>query len=234
MAGHHVYLGTPTYSGQLHVGTHRAIITALLQRPPNWQITSAAGCNSFLTEGFNSLWCQALNGRHSAGIDRFVMLHSDIEPLKDDWLTVLVGLLDMHDLDVVSAVVPIKSENGDATSTAMDAAGRRVRFRQSELAQFPQRTFSAEWCKQQKQGRLLINTGLLAIRLTAPWVEEFHFSMQDRLYKDQQGQWQPWAVPEDWLMSYWLSERGIRYGATTEIPLRHWGHTSWAGNTTMS
>lgn len=49
-----IYLGVPTYDGQIHYGVHRSIVNCS-QRLGD--VTSAFVQSSALTRGFNMLWC---------------------------------------------------------------------------------------------------------------------------------------------------------------------------------
>jgi hypothetical protein len=224
------YLCTPTFDRKLDMETHCAIVAAHLNRGKR-DLMDMTSAHSLLCHGFNTFWVDALNRRQTEHVDRFVMLHADVAPLLPDWLPKLLKIMDDHRLDVLSAVVPIKTQDGsDETSTAAEKGMTRRRLRQSEIEEFP-RTFNAQWFFERDGEILLTNTGLMAVRLTAPWVDEFPgFTIQDAIYFDDDGKYQAGVIPEDWMFSHWLHEHGVRYGATTAIPVKHVGTASWIGN----
>jgi len=182
---------------------------------------------SLLTFSFNDLWAKALNARNEHGIDRFVMLHSDIQPLASSWIDDLLDELNRTDADVLSAVIAIKDHNG-LTSTAIDThlfRPRRLTF--TEIAELPETFGGHDLACIHEEGEgcnvdLLINTGLMAIRFDHPWVEQACFSFTDRIVK-RDGKYIAEIEPEDWKFSRWCHSQGLKVLATKKIKASHFG-----------
>ena len=111
-----VYIGVPTYDGRIHKNLATALQKASADRVS--KTTSIITC-SVLTRAFNLLYAHALNERRN-GTSHFCLLHDDIVP-EPFWLDEMLRLMERHDADVLSVVVPIKNEKG-LTSTALDVA----------------------------------------------------------------------------------------------------------------
>ncbi len=221
----HVFLGTPLgATGTLSGGTHWAILNATRSKR---QVFPQHNAMSLLPFAFNDLWCKALNARAEHGINRFVMIHSDIQPLSASWLDELLDELDRSEADVLSVVVAIKDPNG-LSSTAVDTHPfRPKRLTFHEIARLPT-TF--DWIDTEilydtkKNGRcgLLINTGLMAVRFDRPWVESVCFDFTNKIEKRREG-YIPEVEPEDWKFSRWCATRGLLVKATTKIVVVHLG-----------
>ena len=213
-------------TGKTNIATVGAVLnTSTARREVQLKLTGS----SILTHHFNNLWCAALNARETHGLTHFVMLHNDIVPqnaMASVWIDLLIDLMAEHDLDVLSAVSPIKDKNG-LTSTAIDTdQWRPRRFTMTEIMGFSP-TFTMQ--------NLLINTGLMAIRLDQPWSEKVCFHTHDRIVKinshDNKNEWfQAEVEPEDWAFSRWCNRQGLRIGATREVPLLHLGELPYANS----
>lgn len=174
---------------------------------------------SWLTKNFNDLYCHALNTRKE-GTTHFLLMHADVVP-EPMWLDKMMALMKSYDADVLSAVIPIKSQDG-FTSTALDkppfpgAGDMRVkRLTMHEIfTEYPS-TFTHE--------DILINTGLMLIDLRKPWVEEICFHMEDRVIKDAKGDFVAHGMPEDWLFSRDAKKLGAKLFATREVKVSHVG-----------
>jgi hypothetical protein len=181
---------------------------------------------SLITRCFNNGWAAMLNFRPS--MTRWLMLHSDVGPLAPTWLNIMLETMDAHGLHVLSAVVPIKDDGGLTSTAHEDPDGTNVKtYTEKELKDLPE-TFSDKWLLEEKGQRLLINTGLMLVDWTQPWVEEFHFELWDNIEKDPAtGTWGAVGFSEDWIASRWFSARGIPYGVTQTIPVLHVGPKVW-------
>jgi len=116
------------------------------------------------------------------------------------------------------------------TSTAVafsrDIWGPKRRITTRELERLPM-VFSAEslrpifgdvYC-------LLPNTGCMLLR--GDWLKDCPaFTIIDRIVK-RGGKHKAENVSEDWLLGYWLAERGLKAGAI-KIPTTHYGRTSYS------
>lgn len=219
MKVHNVFLAVPGGSdGGLSIGTHEAIART---NASLHHVYAECQASSALTFNFNGLWCQALNRRTALNLDRFLMIHTDIQPLGTDWLDRMLALMDETRADVLSVVSPIKDTNG-LTSTALDTAAwtpRRLTLR--EVHALPE-TFDGAFVREKYGANLLINTGLMLVRLTEPWAQDVCFTIDNRVARID-GQFVPFFEPEDWKFSRWCHARGLKVVATRAIQLRHLG-----------
>lgn len=184
--------------------------------------------STVLDHAFNRLWAVALNLREK-GATHFAMQHDDVAPCQG-WLDILMAELVRTGADVVSAVVPIKSEAG-LTSTAVetddDYFPRRLTMK--EVHDLPE-TFADE----DVGGELLLNTGLWVCDIRRPWVDTpspLVFHTVNRIVLDDEGQWQAQAKSEDWEFSRAARARGARLLATRKVALHHAGEMRFTNST---
>lgn len=207
--------------GSMSVVTVKGLICAIGSRR---MIFTDARASSALTHNFNNQFAKALNARAEHGVNRFVMMHSDIAPCQNEWLDILLDELNAGDFDVLSVVSPIKNTNG-LSSTGLDThPWRPRRLTMHEIDQLPE-TFTDDDVRRQTGmlAPLLINTGLMAIRLDRPWVEAFPgFDISNRLVRTKNGFVSDFE-PEDWKFSRWCNSRLLRIGATRKVKLQHFG-----------
>lgn len=174
--------------------------------------------SSLLANGFNRAWALMLTLRQQ-GLTHFLMVHADIIPKEPRWLeTMLVRMHETPECEVLSAVVPIKNEEG-LTSTAIDTGDpwRPRRLTTTEVKQKP-----VTWTEP----NLLINTGLLLVDIRKAWVEQCHFEIKDRIIKLPNGLYEAQVQPEDWYFSRQLHALGVKPWAT-QLPLQHWGEKGY-------
>jgi hypothetical protein len=195
-----------------------------MQRRMGRSLDIAYAHSSFLTFNFNALWCMALNNSHYT---HFAMLHEDILPSAENWLTKLVRFADDDQADMISIVSPIKLEIG-TTSTALARAGEFGNFRRltmREAVTLPSVFGRAEmetlfgWSGE---NLLLVNTGAMVIRLN--WrdvLEQMCFKVNNWIRKNKQGDYIAISEPEDWAFSREAHERGLKVMATAAIRLEH-------------
>ena len=172
---------------------------------------------------FNNLLNQAIHSNS----DYFVLLHSDMGTNVSNWLDVLSSDMQVENLAVISAVAAIKSDQG-ITSVAVDTSDvfpRRLTLK--EIHNGPP-VLTNEKCKRIYGKALLINTGMMVwdMKVMRPIAHEMPFEFKDcfALENTPDGIVQrPQFIPEDWLMSKRLDERGIAYGATRNVPTIHKG-----------
>jgi hypothetical protein len=228
-----VLLGMPSYDGKAEIASVEAcLLHATLGA---CSVAPARTSGSFLTKVFNSLWCAALNARKQ-GVTHFAMCHADIIPAAPGWLDVLLGEMNKHDADMVSAVSPIKNDAGlTSTSVALDLAdpwlSRRLTMR--EVFELPETFGSAD-----VGGPLLLNTGLFVCRLDRPWVDaiaedmlttQVCFDFKNRIVRDPHtGEFHAEAISEDWLFSQEANRRGAKLMATRRVVVRHVGDKEYS------
>jgi len=178
--------------------------------------------SSLLANGFNQLWCAALNLQTRFGnVDYFAMQHADIEP-NPGWLNEIIDELEANDLDILGVVAPIKDQHG-LTSIAVGEEGNtwrvKCRLTMKEVFQLPE-TFTSD----DIDGQLLLNTGLWICRFDSDWVKKVHFEINDRIVQDAKtGLYRPEVEPEDWYFSRLCHELGLKIGCTRKVTLLHRG-----------
>lgn len=219
-----ILLGIPTYT-EISINTHLSIVQVSANLPEGVSLMEMIRGGSLLCRNFNALWCDALNLRKEHNATWFVMLHGDMASPSPDWLNHLIRQAEENKLDALAAVAPIK-DGTEEVSTALYDNGRIARLELPELSEWPW-IFSADWVQARTGKTLLINTGMLALRLDRPWCEEFAWSMVDEIWQTESGQFVPYTLSEDWNMSLWFRKRNIPYGATRAIPVLHAGHWLW-------
>lgn len=215
-----ILIGTPSYGGGIqNLAPH---IWATEERG-DWKIDHLEATSSLLTWTFNTLWAYALNAR-ARGVTHFLMLHSDVRPSTKDWLRVMMREMERSGAQVLSAIIPIKSQGG-LTSTAFDTDPWRPRkLSLREAAELPDETWSAEG--------LLVNTGLMLVDFRGDWVEKICFTINDRIRQAKDGTWIAEVEPEDWNFSRQCRALGIRLYVTRAVMLEHYGQQRWTNEAT--
>lgn len=222
-----VLVTVPSYGGLDQEVVLNGVLGAS-QSPFPVELQLAKG--SALASVFNRLWVYALNNRKYT---HFAMLHSDVVP-EPTWVAKLLAVMEREKADIVSTVLPIKSEHG-WTSTAIgrlkDPFGFEKRFTMKEVVAFPL-TFDAKRAGYPDKP-LLINTGCWLVNLRNPAFRQvdpcgnlrFYFTIQDRIRLDIP-EIHVEMEPEDWHFSRVAWECGLKVVATREVAAKHLG--SWA------
>ncbi len=171
---------------------------------------------SLLAANFNKLLCAAKNGGH----EWLLLWHGDVVPLGSGWLRAMLDRANRHHADLLSAVVPLKNASG-LTSTAAVVPGGVRRLTMREVAALPD-VFGAMDCGLLDGETLLVNTGLLLIRMRAIDPAAMHFTVRDGVRKNLDGySFVVW--PEDWGFSLAASRAGLRVFATRTPRVEHIG-----------
>lgn len=186
---------------------------------------------SLLNHCFNIAWTQALNLRNKVGATHFAMIHADVCP-DGAWLDTLYGELLRLDADVVSTVIPIKTQRG-LTSTAIQIADdlwgppMPRRLTMTEVFDLPE-TFGPD----DLEGKpILLNTGLWICDLRKPWCEKIWFESLERIATTPEGDFVAQSLPEDWLFSARLKANfDAKLFATRKVPVRHSGEAQYAND----
>lgn len=216
-----VFLGMPGY-GSVSMPAARGYFLASTMH----QVDFGYSQSSLLANGFNQLWCAALNRQAKLGdVDYFAMQHADIEP-NPGWLDAIIDELESNDLDILGVVAPIKDQHG-LTSIAVgdESTNWRVKCRltMKEVFQLPE-TFTSD----DIDGQLLLNTGLWVCRFNPNWVTKVHFEINDRIIQDTKtGLYRPEVEPEDWFFSRLCHELGLKIGCTRKVKLLHRGEQAF-------
>jgi hypothetical protein len=231
-----VYLSLPSYDQRYWGNTLMSVLCAgnipdrkLVLAGNNGQQKHELGpdpiSGSVLPRVFNEALGRAVCRKH----DVLVMMHADVagEP---GWLTKMLTVLDMTGADVLSAVVSLKDDRR-LTSTGIHTAEQQFRnLSLDECWGQCQQTFGIDdpYLQQQGATALLINTGLLCMRLDRPWLKHWHgFQIRSRIvWGDTQTHID--TVGEDWDMSEQLAALGCKIMATTCVQTHHWGAQVYA------
>lgn len=218
---HRVFVGFP-HGGMLCPG---ALVAA--SQASKSDVMARAALNSILCHNFNTLWCDALNYRAQYGITHFAMCHYDIRP-EPFWVDRLFELMEVHDADIVSAVVAIKDERGLSSTGVGNFDTRRVRrLTMREVYDLPA-TFSV---RDTGPDYLAVNTGLWLARIDTGWADGFPgFETHTAVRRDAEGMYQPVARSEDWLMSRWAATSGLRVFATSAVRTFHGGFKEYSND----
>lgn len=217
MNEHGLFLAVPTYNGWMSCGT----VSSILQATANQPIQLATGSSSILPDQFNRMWLAALQ----SDFPWWAMCHADIqaEPL---WADKLIAIAEETGADVVSCVVPIKSDEG-LFSTGLGQLNHPVhyRFTWADLAKLPE-TFDGADARiaLEQNGHLCVNTGCWLARLGQPWNGKIHFCFRTGIDYEK-GQTK--VLPEDWDFSGQLTQLGVPYVATRAVRIKHFGETQW-------
>lgn len=229
-----VFLAAPN-SGQIHPSLIRSVGGASLPRSVEGgrglRVLPYAETLSALAWNFNRAWVAALN--LSPRPKYFAMIHSDVIA-PPGWLDTMFGLLQSENLDVISAVIPLRNTSGE-TSTALlvdsgsVAPGEEYRRLTMREAFGPESLGSSLFYARDlvrmfdpfepEAPRLLLNTGLWLCRL-GDWAEKVAFHQQDRIRRNgpvfHADFW-----PEDWDFSEQLAALNLRTAATIAVRVAH-------------
>ena len=184
--------------------------------------------SSFLTYCFNFLWCFALNGDYS----HFVLLHADIAPKQDNWLAMLIEVCDGAGADIMSVVVPLKTEDG-LTSTALSRGDEYGDFRRATLtelrelpATFGKRKVAELFGWEARESTLLVNTGCMVVNMRhKDKLAKMRFTTNNWIRR-KSGKYVAVSEPEDWDWSRQAQQHGLQVWATKVIPVSHAGYDS--------
>lgn len=182
--------------------------------------------NSLLAMNDNMLWTKALNLARKGELTHFLMIHADVRPRANqvsNWFDLFLNEMERTKADVLSAAIPIKNTAG-FTSTALDTN----RWSPQRLTQHQiNRELPVTWTAD----TLLVNTGLMLVDLRGAWKSDPpFFTINDEIWQDEEGDWQPRCEPEDWNFSRMCHKRGMRVFVTRIVPVDHFGTAMWSSD----
>lgn len=180
---------------------------------PNVGVAHNTATSSLLPDCFNSLWVDTLNRRQSHGFTHFAMHHSDVVA-EAGWLDVLLKEMDKYKADLISVVIPQRARHG-RTSTAVTTSDpfRPYVLSLKEIFDQPE-TFT--------MGGLLVNTGLMLVRLTGDHLHPMpFFSIVSGVKLNKEGKWENQVFPEDWSFSNQIQAANGRVYATRKVKVWH-------------
>jgi hypothetical protein len=223
-------LATPHY-GAIDIGTTLSIMRAVKDSSIIHVPHFGESCSSVLPHAFNELLAQALMLRDDGRITHFAMIHADVEAPRG-WLDTLYGEMWTRGLAAISAVIPIKNQDG-RTSTSIGDVNNRWAVRRCihlhEREMLPATFTAKDVCKDGEL--LLINTGLMLLDLRYEFWNTFAFQFHNRIVQaaDREGNsgYMAQQRTEDWEMSHDLHAAGLPYGATWRVKVKHHGRGTW-------
>lgn len=185
---------------------------------------------SMTSNCFNNALAAALNVRDRLGITHLGMVHADIDA-PPGWADTLLDQMETGGYSLISAVVPIKSDEG-RTSTAVGSRAEPWAIRRYVMVGEHRRygmTFGTRAVARADDEFLMVNTGLWLADFRMPFWEEFGgFRFFTDLHRGEDGRWGARMRPEDWEMSRDLDAAGIPYAASFAVRVGHRGpHTWW-------
>ncbi len=151
------------------------------------------------------------------------MLHADVVPVQENWLDMMLVLMEHLKVDVLSVTQAIKG-----TADCSVALDEEERPRRLPLADCQGTLTSAD-----HEHSLLINTGLMLVDLKADWIEDFPgFTIDDWIEESESGEFIPRVMPEDWNFSRWMNDREIPFATTSLVECQHIGPFGYSNQTT--
>lgn len=204
-----VIIGVPSYDGRIQGQMASSFIFA---SEGDTVATINVAYSSLLAFTFNRLWTDALNSR-VRGWTHFCMLHADVVP-EPGWLDKMMKIHRETESDILSVVMPIKNSLGVSSTAIDDNEWEPPRFTMKQLAKMPP-TFTSP--------KLLVNTGLMLVDIRKPWVENIRFHIDDRIIKNEKGEFVMQAKPEDWNFSRDARALGAKIFATQAVAATHYG-----------
>lgn len=230
-----ILLAVPTYDGTVN---WRTAANALgVQAGAGVQVAVMQMASSFLTLNFNAMWCAMLNDKT---FTHFAMCHADIEPAKSNWLKQMLDIQAQTGVDVLSAVSPIKSEQGLTSIAATrnvegDAYETPKRLTMHEIYRLPE-TFNGRdvanlWYWNEDATTLLVNTGLLLVDVRKRDIaERITFTVNNWIARKPSGEFYAESEPEDWNFSRQANSMGWRVSATRAVQLAHIGNARYGND----
>ena len=221
------YLSLPSYDQRHWSQTMMSVLNCLDGSNDGLEVFPDPINGSLLPRVFN----EALGRAIVRGADVFAMLHADIgcEP---GWLSKMWRIMDATGADVLSAVVALK-DNRELTSTAIAVPQDPYRkLTLNEVHGGCPETFdrTADYLLDQGASRLLLNTGVMLMRLDRPWLRKWNgFQIRSRIQWQSDGGVLVDTTGEDWDMSEQLSRLpdDPLLMATTAVRVLHFGSAAW-------
>ena len=210
-----ILAGLPTYEGMRWNGS--AMGGLYVSNVDTFEIST-----SLLTQAFNRCWVEALNKRepseNNPGVTHFLLMHADVVPVEFNWLQQLWEEFERNHCKVLSVAIPIKNDIG-LTSIGMETENlwRPRRLTMTEIMDMP-----CTWTSP----NVLVNTGLLLVDFTEPWVENICFTINDKIHKPN-GKWVTEVESEDWNFSRQCRALGIDLWVTRRVAVQHMGRSQW-------
>lgn len=207
--------------------------------------------NTIAGNCFNELLCRCLTNVELPEGESFTywcLLHSDVVPLQQWWLDILIDELETHGATVIHSPCCIKDLRG-ITSTAVsdmnDEWGANRKLTLHELHSSPETFGLADVLKlweAEEPGSVAAfgtgtsvclspNTGCMVVKM-GDWVRSFPgFEQRSRIVHEklEDGSWKSHAevAPEDWRFGRWCALNGLKVVGTRKVTTAHMGMVPW-------
>ncbi len=223
-----VFIGVPAYGNVVPEALPGLVV-------PTWghgrTFTVIPHRDSLLAKAFNWLVCRALNEMRIFGWTHFLLHHADIG-CEIGFLDRLLTEYHAHDLDVLSAVIPLKDDSDHVSMALKSLRGPGRNLTMAEVRRYPT-TFDIESVAHEPGDILLYNTGLMLFDLRRPWVRkwilEAPFTIRDWVVENPEtGDLEARCISEDWGFSAYCHQHGIRVKATRAVVVHHHGGRRWS------
>lgn len=226
------FLGVPIgASGTIFAPTVKAIMQIAQSRTD----VDVEFCDSSaLTYNFNQLYANALDKNdRTADEDKknrwFGMIHTDVAPVDHDWLDQMIDIADESNADILSVFLAIKDERGVVSAGLDTSPFTPRRFTIAEVKKMP-KTINSQYCREVYSAPLLINTGLMLIRLDRPWSKQVCFGIRNEISMSPTGGRLVHFEPEDWRFSRWANSLGLNVVATAAVKAMHIGTAAYSNH----
>ncbi len=199
--------------------------------------------SSLIPLNCNFLLCQVLDQMKELELQWLAMIHSDVAPPLW-WIDTLIDEAGKHGADFMSAVIPLKNNDG-VLSTAIAKPDTEyghfcyITTHQVMCNNFPVtfgikeavaalRELPTGYSIEAPQTYLLCNTGCMVCRLDRPWFQArppkvwFH-DLNGIEVNQTTGKLQPKLLSEDWYFSRRIAEEGGKVMATKAVIPGHYG-----------
>ena len=154
------------------------------------------------------------------GATHFLLLHADVVPQSPDWLTQLALEVTCNPaIQILSVAVPIKSSSGRVSVSLESDDPWNPHGLTLEDMQARPMTWTAPG--------LLVNSGMLLVDLTQPWVERVWFHIDNRVVC-REGEWRAEVFSEDWHFSRQAAALGVASWVTRRVEVVHMGVHGWS------
>lgn len=218
-----VFIAVPTYNGWVRMEAFRGLMLATSNSRIYHQFNKA----SLLANGFNRLYATAWNTRRLMPWSHWCLHHADIEA-PEFFLDVMLEEMDRVGADVLSCAVAIKDGRALSSTGTVQANGNIRRLTLKEVHRLPETFSAADLPAIGIDTPLVVNTGLMLVRMDRPWSKKVCFRIGDAMREDDNGDLHPIGLPEDWGFSVWANEQGLRLFCTRKLLIRHHGEWSWS------
>lgn len=236
-----ICLAMPTHDTRAVIGAARGVFQTASRFH---SILPLPSCSSLIAQNCNGMLSNALD-LIKDGFTWLAMLHTDITP-EVGWVDILMGEAFKYKADFVSALVPIKNEEG-STSTGIDDPNdewnpwTRLTMSQVRHEKFPETADIGMVAKALDElpedlrlpgcptKTLLANTGCMVCRIDRDWMREGKvcFDDRNRIVTLPDGTHQAQTQSEDW----WFTRELAKYArvmVTKKVKCTHQGRKEYS------